>query len=38
MLDLCRRRLHNDPHKELAVAAEKQRMITRLRLEKPLEP
>jgi OHCU decarboxylase len=36
MLDLCRRRLHNDPRKELAVAAEEQRKITRLRLEKLL--
>ena len=32
MLDLCRRRLHNDPEMELAVAGEEQRKITRLRL------
>jgi OHCU decarboxylase len=37
MLDLCRRRLHNDPRKELAVAAEEQRKIARLRLEKLLK-
>jgi OHCU decarboxylase len=34
MLDLCRRRLHNDAREELAVAADEQRKITRLRLEK----
>jgi OHCU decarboxylase len=34
MLDLCRRRLHNDPREELAMAADEQRKITRLRLEK----
>jgi len=34
MLDLCRRRLHNDAETELAVAAEEQRKITRMRLEK----
>lgn len=34
MLDLCRQRLHNDPETELAVAAEEQRKITRLRMEK----
>ena len=34
MLDLCRRRLHNDPSEEPQVAAEEQRKITRLRLEK----
>ena len=34
MLDLCRRRLHNAPAEELKVAAEEQRRITRLRLEK----
>ena len=34
MLDLCRRRLHNDYREELQVAAEEQRKITRLRLEK----
>jgi allantoicase len=37
MLDLCRRRLHNDPREELAVAADEQRKITRLRLEKLLQ-
>jgi OHCU decarboxylase len=36
MLDLCRRRLHNDSAEELKVAAEEQRMITRLRLLKML--
>jgi OHCU decarboxylase len=36
MLDLCRRRLHNDPETELAVAAEEQRKITRVRLAKLL--
>jgi OHCU decarboxylase len=34
MLDLCRRRLHNDAPEELQVAAEEQRKITHLRLEK----
>ena len=34
MLDVCRRRLHNAPAEELKVAAEEQRKITRLRLEK----
>ena len=34
MLDLCRARLHNDPERELEVAAEEQRQITRLRLER----
>ena len=34
MLDLCRGRLHNDPERELEVAAEEQRQITRLRLER----
>jgi len=34
MLDLCRLRLHNDAREELAVAADEQRKITRLRLEK----
>jgi OHCU decarboxylase len=34
MLDLCRRRLHNEPREELQAAAEEQRKITRLRLEK----
>jgi OHCU decarboxylase len=36
MLDLCRHRLHNAPAEELKVAAEEQRKITRLRLEKML--
>ena len=36
MLDLCRRRLHNAPAEELRVAAEEQRKIMRLRLEKML--
>jgi OHCU decarboxylase len=36
MLDLLRTRLGNDPATELAVAAEEQRKITRLRLEKLL--
>ena len=34
ILDLCRRRLDNDPVAELAVSAEEQRKITRLRMEK----
>jgi OHCU decarboxylase len=38
MLDLCRRRLHNDPATELRVAAEEQRKIMRLRLERKLKP
>ena len=38
MLSLARRRLENDPEMELAVAAEEQRKITRLRLEKLLAP
>jgi OHCU decarboxylase len=37
MLSLCRQRLHNDPRAELAVAAEEQKKITRLRLERWLE-
>jgi len=37
MLDLCRRRLHNDAAEELKVAAEEQRKITRLRMEKWLK-
>jgi len=37
LLAIARARLANDPHAELAVAAEEQRMITRLRLEKILE-
>ena len=36
MLALLKQRLANDPEKELAVAAEEQRRITRLRLEKLL--
>jgi len=36
MLDLCRRRLHNDAAVELKVAAEEQMKITRLRLLKML--
>jgi allantoicase len=36
MLDLARARLENDPETELRVAAEEQRRITRLRLEKLL--
>jgi 2-oxo-4-hydroxy-4-carboxy-5-ureidoimidazoline decarboxylase len=34
MLAICRERLENDPVTELAIAAEEQRRITRLRLEK----
>lgn len=34
MLEALRRRLHNDPADELHIAAEEQRRITRLRLEK----
>ncbi len=34
MLDLLYERLHNDPDKELAIAAAEQEKITRLRLEK----
>jgi 2-oxo-4-hydroxy-4-carboxy-5-ureidoimidazoline decarboxylase len=37
MLDLLDRRLRNDPHEELLVAAEEQRKITRLRLAKLLQ-
>ncbi len=36
MLALLEQRLHNDPARELPVAAEQQRRITRLRLEKLL--
>jgi allantoicase len=36
MLDLLRRRLDNDPETEIRIAAEEQRQITRLRLEKLL--
>jgi OHCU decarboxylase len=38
MLALGRKRLENDPETELAVAAEEQRKITRLRLEKLVSP
>ena len=38
MLDLCHQRIHNDPAMELAVAAEEQRKIMRLRLAKLLMP
>ena len=38
ILNALRRRLPNDPDTELRVAAEEQRKITRLRLEKLLEP
>jgi OHCU decarboxylase len=34
MLSSCRVRLHNDPRSELAIAAEEQKKITRLRIEK----
>ena len=34
MLSLCRERLHNEPRTELRVAAEEQKKITRLRLER----
>jgi OHCU decarboxylase len=34
MLSLCRERLHNDPRTEIRVAAEEQKKITRLRLER----
>jgi OHCU decarboxylase len=34
MLALCQRRLTNEPEKELPVAAEEQRLITRIRLRK----
>ena len=37
MLAIGRKRLGNDPETELAIAAEEQRKITRLRLEKLLE-
>jgi OHCU decarboxylase len=36
LLDIARKRLKNDPETELRVAAEEQRMITRLRLQKLL--
>ena len=38
MLEILRGRLGNDPDRELKVAAAEQRRITRLRLEKLLEP
>jgi OHCU decarboxylase len=38
MVALGRQRLENDPETELAIAAEEQRKITRLRLEKLLSP
>lgn len=38
LLDLARKRMHNDRDTELHVAAEEQRKITRLRLEKLLDP
>jgi allantoicase len=38
LLDLLRRRLGNTPERELEIAAEEQRSITRLRLERLLEP
>lgn len=37
MLEIARRRLGNDAEKELAVSADEQRKITRLRLEKLIE-
>ena len=37
MLDMLESRLGNDPHAELRIAAEQQRQITRLRLEKWLD-
>lgn len=37
ILALCRDRTHNDPQTELRVAAEEQRKITRLRLERFLD-
>jgi 2-oxo-4-hydroxy-4-carboxy--5-ureidoimidazoline (OHCU) decarboxylase len=38
MLEELRRRLANDPEAELAEAAEQQRQITRIRLEKLVRP
>jgi 2-oxo-4-hydroxy-4-carboxy-5-ureidoimidazoline decarboxylase len=38
MLALLRARLGNDPEREISLAAEEQRKITRLRLEKLLAP
>ena len=37
MLDIAKSRLHNDPDSELRIAAEEQRKIMNLRLEKLLE-
>jgi len=37
MLDLCRRRLHNDADSEIRIAADEQRKITEIRLKKLLE-
>jgi allantoicase len=37
MLEMCRRRLKNDPRKELKIAAEEQRKITEIRLKKLLQ-
>jgi OHCU decarboxylase len=38
LLEFARKRMHNDRDTELRVAAEEQRKITRLRLEKLLDP
>jgi 2-oxo-4-hydroxy-4-carboxy--5-ureidoimidazoline (OHCU) decarboxylase len=38
MLEALRERLRNDPEAELAEAAEQQRQITRIRLEKLVRP
>ncbi|MGH9391319.1 MAG: 2-oxo-4-hydroxy-4-carboxy-5-ureidoimidazoline decarboxylase [Vicinamibacteria bacterium] len=38
MLALLESRLHNDAQTEIAIAAEEQRKITRLRLEKLVAP
>ena len=38
LLELARKRMHNDRDTELRVAAEEQRKITRLRLERLLDP
>jgi OHCU decarboxylase len=37
MLEICRRRLNNEPEKEIRVAADEQRKITEIRLKKLLE-
>jgi OHCU decarboxylase len=37
MLDLCRRRVHNDADSEIRIAADEQRKITEIRLKKLLE-